>query len=75
MASAVLKIVVPVVGSFILGLIPTVINMIRERRQRAPRPPDAMAVERMIERAQHDLGMELVGFLNFAFCGPQNSGK
>jgi hypothetical protein len=75
MASTVLKVVVPLVVTVLPYITSYLIKKAKQRAQRPPRPPNTITREEMIRRARDKLGMELVGFLNFAFCGPQGSGK
>jgi hypothetical protein len=75
MASVALKVAVTVVAGILTVASAYLLEKLKERAQCPPRAPNGVPLEEMIRRARNKLGMELVGFLNFAFCGPQGSGK
>ncbi len=75
MAAIAVKIAVPVATTILTVASVYLVEKLKKRAQRPPRPPNRVTLEEMIRRARNELGMELVGFSNFAFCGPQGSGK
>ncbi|CAF1150617.1 unnamed protein product [Adineta ricciae] len=66
---------VPLMVSVLGNIIGNTINRLRGWRGTPPRPPRGILLQEMITDAQQALNMNIENYINFAFCGPQNSGK